>query len=119
MLAGGAGMDGCTMLGAGHSCPIFLYVLETLMPIRLSTDTFIYKRLTKFQKENTYVLYDKRTPSKTPGYILFIPPVKDRVAEGRIWSWTLEFKFGKYMFKSVTGEEGYEYIFSPEVFKGR
>ena len=34
----------------------------------------------------------------------------------RIWSWTLMYKFGKYMFKSVTGEEGYEYIFSPEQF---
>jgi len=89
----------------------------TLMPIRLSHDTFIYGRLTSFQKENTFILYDKRFPGKAISYVLFIPAVKNIIGNGRIWSWTLLFKFGKYMFKSLTGEEGYEYIFSPEEFK--
>jgi hypothetical protein len=87
------------------------------IPIRLSSDTFIYKNLTSFQKQNTIVFYDKRFPKTTLGYLLFMPSVKDKRASPRIWSWTLLFKFGKYMFQALTGEEGYEYIFSPEKFK--
>ena len=86
----------------------------TLMPIRLSYDTAAYKRLSNYQKENTFVLYDNRFPHTTLSYVLFIPPIKNILASTRIWSWTLQFKFGKYLFKSVTGEEGYEYIFSPK-----
>lgn len=84
----------------------------TLIPIRLSNDTSVYKRLTGFQKENTFVLYDNRFPDSTLGYVLFFSRLKN--INDRIWSWTLLFKFGKYMFKSVAGEEGYEYIFSPK-----
>jgi hypothetical protein len=84
----------------------------TFIPIRLSHDTAIYKRLTDFQKENTFILYDKRFPDTTLSYILFISPLKNILDNSRIWSWSLMFKFGKYMFKSVAGEEGYEYIFS-------
>jgi hypothetical protein len=83
----------------------------TLMPIRYSYDTSIYKRLTDFQKANTFILYDKRFPDTTLGYVLFSSPLKNIIESPRIWSWTLMFKFGKYEFKSVTGEEGYEYIF--------
>jgi len=83
----------------------------SIIPMRLSSDTFIYNRITHFQKENTFVFYDKRNPKATLGYILFVPPIKNIISEPRIWSWTLLFKFGKYMFKSATGEEGYEYIF--------
>ena len=86
----------------------------TLIPIRLSHDTSIYKRLTDFQKENTFILYDKRFPDITLSYVLFISPLKNILDNTRIWSWTLMFKFGKYMFKSLAGEEGYEYIFSPK-----
>jgi len=89
----------------------------TLIPIRLRHDTSIYKRLTDFQKENTFILYDKRFPDTTLSYVLFISPLKNILDSTRIWSWTLMFKLGKYMFKSVAGEEGYEYIFSPEDFK--
>lgn len=81
------------------------------MPIRLSHDTSIYKRLTDFQKENTFILYDRRFPDKTLSYVLFISPLNHILDDTRIWSWTLMFKFGKYIFKSVTGEERYEYIF--------
>jgi len=88
----------------------------TLIPIRLSQDTSVYKRLTDFQKENTFILYDKRFPDITLSYILFISPLKNVLDNAKIWSWTLVFKFGKYEFKSVTGGEGYEYIFSPEQF---
>jgi|GEM_PF-1948565 hypothetical protein len=88
----------------------------TITPIRLSKDTFVYNRLTSFQKQNTFVLFDKRSPGKTISYILFLPPIKNKTDQPRIWSWTLLFKFGKLMFASVTGEEGYEYIFSPGQF---
>ena len=91
-----------------------LFVNFSLIPMRLRADSNIYRRLTKFQKENTYVFYDKRFPGKSLGYILFIPPIKDKLSSSRIWSWTLTFKFGKYMFESLTGEEGYEYMFSLE-----
>src|SRR6185437_3693526 len=78
----------------------------TITPIRLSKDTFVYNRLTSFQKQNTFVLFDKRSPGKTISYILFLPPIKNKTDQPRIWSWTLLFKFGKLMFASVTGEEG-------------
>lgn len=89
----------------------------TALPIRLSTDSFVYKKLTSFQKQNTFIYYDKRFPRKTLGYILFIPPLNNLIAAPKIWSWTLEFKFGRFVFKSVTGKEGYEYIFIPDEFK--
>ena len=47
------------------------------IPIRISKDTFIFNRLTAFQKENTVVFFDKRKPDKTLGYMLFIPPIKN------------------------------------------
>jgi hypothetical protein len=81
------------------------------MPLRLSNDKFIYNRLTPFQKENTLIFFDKRNPHKTLGYILFIPDNLSSAGKPKIWSWTLMFKFGKYIFKSVTGQEGAEYIF--------
>ncbi len=80
--------------------------------LRLRSDTSIYNRLTNFQKENTLVFFDKRSPEKILGYVLFMPPTNNLIASPKIWSWTLMFKFGKFVFRSVTGEEGYEYIFS-------
>ncbi len=83
-----------------------------VIPGRLSPDDSIFKQLTSFQKENTFVFFDKRSPEKILGYILFMPPTKNLITTPKIWSWTLLFKFGKFVFRSVTGEEGYEYIFS-------
>ena len=83
----------------------------TAVPIRLSKDTFIFNRLNKFQKENTLVFFDKRYPEKTIGYLLFIPAIKNINPQTKIWSWSLGFKFGKFYFTSLTGEEGYEYMF--------
>ena len=80
--------------------------------LRLRSDTSIYNRLTNFQKENTLIFFDKRSPEKILGYVLFMPPMKNLIASPKIWSWTLMFKFGKFVFRSITGEEGYEYIFS-------
>ena len=81
------------------------------IPIRISKDTFIFNRLTAFQKENTFVFFDKRKPDQTLGYMLFIPPIKNINSKTKIWSWSLGFKFGKFYFTSLTGEEGYEYMF--------
>jgi hypothetical protein len=89
----------------------------TLKPIRKSSDTFIYSKLTNFQKQNTFILLNKRFPQKVLGYWLFVPPMKNIIPATRIWSWTLQYEFGKYLYKAVTGEEGQEYIFSPEEFK--
>jgi len=86
----------------------------TAMPIRISKDTFIFNRLTSFQKENSLVFFDKRNPNKTLGYLLFIPPIKGVNTETKIWSWKLGFMFGKFFFTSLDGEEGYEYMFSDE-----
>ena len=82
-------------------------------PVRFADDKSVYNDLSSFQKENTLVFFDKRSPKKIIGYILFMPPVAKVISEPRIWSWTLTFQYGKYMFRSVTGEEGYEYIFTP------
>lgn len=82
-----------------------------ILPIRLSSEKFIYDHLTKFQKTNTFILFDKRKPDNILTYLLIIPPIKNRLTEPRIWSWTLGFKFGKFYFSSPIGEVGYEYIF--------
>ena len=84
----------------------------TALPIRESKDTFIFQRFNAFQKANTLVFFDKRHPDKTLGYMLFIPPVKNVNPRIKIWSWILGFKFGKFYFTSLTGEEGYEYMFN-------
>jgi hypothetical protein len=86
----------------------------TAMPIRMSKDTFIFNRLNTFQKANTLVFFDKRHLDKTVGYMLFIPPIKNVNPRTKIWSWSLGFKFGKFYFTSLTGEEGYEYMFEGE-----
>lgn len=82
-----------------------------IIPLRLSKDTFIYDRMTKFQKKNTYVVYHNSNPDKALFYMLFIPPIKDRISEPRIWSWKLGYQYGKFMFTSPNGKEGYELIF--------
>lgn len=79
--------------------------------LRLRSDTSIYSKLTDFQKENTLIFFDRRSPDKILGYLLFMPPSKNLITTPKIWSWTLMFKFGKFVFRSVTGEEGYEYMF--------
>jgi hypothetical protein len=45
---------------------------------------------------------------------LFISPIKNVNPRTKIWSWSLGFKFGKFYFTSLTGEEGYEYMFEGE-----
>lgn len=90
-------------------------LLENLsvIPVRFADNKSVYNDLSSFQKENTLVFFDRRSPKKILGYILFMPPVAKVISEPRIWSWTLMYQYGKYLFKSVTGEEGYEYIFTP------
>lgn len=84
------------------------------VPVRFAHDKSVYNDLSSFQKENTLVFFDKRAPKKIIGFILFVPHVTKVISEPRIWSWTLMYQYGNYMFKSVTGEEGYEYIFTPK-----
>ena len=82
-----------------------------IKPLRVSKDTFIYNQMTKFQKENTYAVFDKRNPDKTLFYVLFFPAIKDYSSEPRIWSWNLGYQYGKIIFTSPNGEVGYEHIF--------
>ncbi len=84
------------------------------IPIRFSPDKCIYKKLTAFQRDNTLVFYDRRQPKKVLGYMLVMPAMKGVITKPKIWSWTLVFQFGKYVFQSVTGQLGYEYMFSPK-----
>ncbi len=85
-----------------------------LVPFRKKKNE-IYQQLTSFQKENAFVYFDDRNPEKILCYILFIPKVKN-IEGPKIWSWTLMYKFGKFVFRSVDGKEGEEYLFSPESF---
>jgi hypothetical protein len=62
-------------------------------PARFTPDKNIYNALTPFQKENTLVFYDKRSPGKIIGYMLFMPPINKLIKEPRIWSWTLTYQF--------------------------
>ncbi len=82
------------------------------LPIRLSTEKYIYQRLTDFQKQNTFVFFDDRHPNQPLGFMLFIPSVPNKLNSPRIWSWTLEFAFGVWAFKSPMGLVGVEYLFS-------
>ena len=86
----------------------------SVIPVRYADNKSVYNDLSSFQKENTLVFFDRRSPKKIIGYILFMPPVAKVISEPRIWSWTIMYQYGKYIFKSVTGEEGYEYIFTPK-----
>lgn len=86
----------------------------TAVPVGIRTDSFISKNFNSFQKANTLVYFDKRHPGKILGYILFIPATKDVNSQTKIWSWSLGFKFGKFYFTSLLGEEGYEYMFDKE-----
>ena len=78
---------------------------------RLAKDTYIYDHFTAFQKQNTVALIDTRS-GNVLAYLLIMPPMERVLSTSRIWSWTLTFQQGKYMFRSVTGEDGYEYIFN-------
>ena len=84
------------------------------IPIRKSKDSFILNKFNSFQKENSLIFFDKRHPNKTLGYMLFIPSIKNVNSQIKIWSWSLGFKFGKFYFTSLIGEEGYEYMFDDE-----
>lgn len=84
-----------------------------LLPFRRKKNN-LFEAMTNFQKENTFVYFDDRTPEKILGYVLFIPKMKN-VDGPKIWSWTLTYKFGKVVFKSVEGKEGEEYLFSPDL----
>ncbi len=82
------------------------------LPLRLYGDTWIYHHLNQFQKKNTLVFFNKKHPEIPLGYVLMLPQVEDRTTKDLIWSWLLEYKFGKFLFVSVSGQEGYEYLFS-------
>jgi hypothetical protein len=84
------------------------------IPIRKSKDSFILNKFNSFQKENSLIIFDKRHPNKTLGYMLFIPSIKNVNSQIKLWSWSLGFKFGKFYFTSFLGEEGYEYMFGDE-----
>jgi hypothetical protein len=81
------------------------------IPIKKSKDLFILNKFNSFQKENCLLFFDKRHPDKTLGYMLFIPSTKNVNSQIKIWSWSLGFKFSKFYFTSLLGEEGYEYMF--------
>jgi hypothetical protein len=82
-----------------------------VIPIKKSKDFFILNKFNSFQKENCLLFFDKRHPDKTLGYMLLIPSTKNVNSQIKIWSWSLGFKFGKFYFTSLLGEEGYEYMF--------
>ncbi len=82
------------------------------LPLRLYGDARLYNRLSEFQKKNTLVFFDKSHMSTPIGYVLLLPSVSGITNIDMIWSWVLEYKFGKFIFVSATGQEGYEYLFS-------
>ena len=89
-------------------------LLENLeaTPVRLSANKFIYTKLSAFQKDNTMEICDRRNPTRILFYILFIPALNNINPAPKIWSWVMVFKLDKILFRSATGEEGYEYLFN-------
>ncbi|MBE7169656.1 MAG: hypothetical protein INR73_03655 [Williamsia sp.] len=84
----------------------------SILPIRLSPNKCIYKEMTLFQQQYTFVYYDNRFPEKILGYILFAPKFKNITSGPRIWSWTLQFDAGHWAFRSPMGTVGMEYFIS-------
>ena len=85
-----------------------------IRPLRLSNDDqnkFIYNNLTDFQKENTFILFEKNKPKELLGYILFAPAKTINSSLPRILSWKLTFCYGHYYFTNILGHVGLEYLF--------
>lgn len=75
-----------------------------IKPLRLSGhdyDKYIYNRLSEFQKENTFILFNKNSPEKVLNYILFIPAKTIKSSTPRILSWKLGYSFGRFYFIDV------------------
>lgn len=82
-----------------------------IKPLRLSShdyDKHIYNHLSEFQKENTFILFNKKSPEKVLNYILFIPAKTIKSPTPRILSWKLTYCFGRYYFTDVFKNVGTE-----------
>lgn len=84
-----------------------------IKPLRLDDHDYnkhIYNTLSDFQKENTFILFNKNSPEKLLGYILFIPGNKIKSSTPRILSWKLTYCFGHYYFTDIFRREGTEIL---------
>ena len=82
-------------------------------PLRFISDKYVYDRLTKFQKENTFVLVDNRKPEKILYYLLIIPTsaLKSIESTPKFLSWELIYVNGNFYFQDLWGNYGLETLF--------
>ena len=84
-----------------------------IKPLRLDDHDYnkhIYNTLSDFQKENTFILFNKNSPEKLLGYILFIPGNTIKSSTPRILSWKLTYCFGRYYFTDIFRRVGTEIL---------
>jgi hypothetical protein len=73
--------------------------------------SYVYQRLSEFQKQNAFAVIDNNYPDKILSYLLFIPGERIKSKTPRILSWTLGYALGVYYFEDVLGKKGMEFLF--------
>lgn len=82
-----------------------------IKPLRLCKDSIsrhIYNSMNDFQKENTFVMLNKKFPGSVLCYLLFIPGETIKTKTPRILSWKLGFFYGHYYYTDILGNAGLE-----------
>lgn len=84
-----------------------------IKPLRLDSHFYsqrVYDKLSGFQKENTFILFNKNSPGILLGYILFVPANTIKSKTPRILSWKLTYCFGHYYFTDIFRRIGTEIL---------
>lgn len=82
-----------------------------IKPLRLCKDSIsrhIYNSMNDFQKENAFVMLNKKFPGSVLCYLLFIPGETIKTKTPRILSWKLGFFYGHYYYTDILGNAGSE-----------
>lgn len=85
-----------------------------IKPLHLCSDTYnryIYSHCNDFQKANAFIFFNKNSPEKVLGYVLFAPAEAINFSTPKILSWKLTFSYGKYYFADIYGRLGLEDLF--------
>lgn len=84
-----------------------------IKPLRMDHHFYsrqVYDKLSDFQKENTFILFNKNSPEIPLGFILFVPANTIKSTTPRILSWKLTYCFGHYYFTDIFRRIGTEIL---------
>ena len=78
-----------------------------IVPLRLYKDHFVYNHLNKWERDYSFVFYDKLKPEEPIGFVMFLPgEVLADKARPKILGWTLMFRANQFYFMDAFGVEG-------------